>query len=237
MRKRVAPPGRMRAGVRRRCSHASCRCRARPCSCSAMSALAAKNGRARSPAHRRPPSGTFALQRSLGAPCRKRPAATWRCNSRAACRRTCARAERVAHPPQLMVGGRRQGPAQERLAVQGQLCPGDVPWAVLPSEGRCPADQVLSERRLPRPPRRDAWAESHCRWRRQLRQGTAQVLPWVSPLAARRRAPREEGLALPLLSRAGVGVSGREHREVHPVQPLQELVHLPAVRPREQCQG
>ena len=148
-----------------------------------------------------------------------------------------ALAEREAHPPQLMVGGRRQGPAQERLAVQGQLCPIDVPWAVLPSEGRCLADHVLRERRLPRPPRRDAWAESHCRCRWQLRQGTAQRLPRLSPLAARRRAPREEGLALPLLPQAGVGVSGREHREAHPVQPVQELVHLPAVRPRGQCQG
>ena len=108
-----------------------------------------------------------------------------------------ALAEREAHPPQLMVGERRQGPAQERLAVQGQLCPDDFPWAFLPSEGRCPGDHVLGERRLPRPPRRDARGESHCRYRRQLRQGTAQVLPRVSPLAARRRAPREEGLALP----------------------------------------
>ena len=81
----------LRADVRKRCCYASCRCRAKPCSCSAMSALAAKNGRARSPAHKRPPSGMSALQRSLGAPCSMRPAAMWRCNSRAACRRTCAR--------------------------------------------------------------------------------------------------------------------------------------------------
>ena len=39
MRERVAPPppGRMRAGVRSRCGHASGRFRARPCNCSAIS--------------------------------------------------------------------------------------------------------------------------------------------------------------------------------------------------------
>ena len=106
------PPGRLRAGVRWRCSHASCRCRARPCSCSAMSTLAAKNGHARRPAHRRPPGGTSALQRSLGAPLQEAP-----------CRHVAlqqprglpqdlrALAKREAHPPQLMVGGRRKGPA------------------------------------------------------------------------------------------------------------------------------
>ena len=65
----------MRAGMPKRCSHASYRCRAKPCYSSAMSALAAKNGRARSPAHKRRPSGTSAVQRSLGAHCSMRPAA------------------------------------------------------------------------------------------------------------------------------------------------------------------
>ena len=106
------PPGRMRAGVRRRCSHASCRCRARPCSCSAMSTLAAKNGRARSPAHRRPPSGTSALQRSLGAPLQEAPYRHVALQQpRGLPQDLRALAEREAHPPQLMVGGRRKGPA------------------------------------------------------------------------------------------------------------------------------
>ena len=93
------PPGRMQAGVRKRCNHASYRCMAKPCSCSAMSALVAKNGRVRSPAHKWPPSEMSALQRSMGAPCRMRLGAMWRCDSRTPCRRTCARSPSGRHIP------------------------------------------------------------------------------------------------------------------------------------------
>ena len=66
-------------------------------------------------------------------------------------------------PTQLMGGaipvakgvGRRQGPTQERLAVQGRLCPYDIPWAVLPLQGRYPAKQAVGKGRLLRPPRPD----------------------------------------------------------------------------------
>ena len=149
------PPGRMRAGVRRRCSHASCRCGGKALQLQCHVCPSREERPRSQPRTQAAPERNECPAAVIGSPLQEAP-----------CRHVAlqqprglpqdlrALAEREAHPLQLMVEGRRKVPAQERLAVQGQLCLGDVPWAVLPSEGRCPADQVLGERRLPRPPRR-----------------------------------------------------------------------------------
>ena len=54
-----------------------------------------------------------------------------------------ARARRAGGASPATDGG---GTPAECLRAQGQLYPGDVPWAVVPSEGRCPADHVSGER-------------------------------------------------------------------------------------------
>ena len=85
------PHGRMRAGVRKRCSHTCCRCRARPCNCNAMSTLAAQNSRARSRAHKQPRAERAPCSGQWEPPAGSDPLPCDACNSCAACRRTCAR--------------------------------------------------------------------------------------------------------------------------------------------------
>ena len=78
----------MRAIARRRRTHESRQCVARRINCTITSWRAAKNGRADSPAHTRPPRGRRERHRPRGGPASSVPATKWRLTRLAALRRT-----------------------------------------------------------------------------------------------------------------------------------------------------
>ena len=184
----------MRAGAHRRRTHESRQCVARCISCNITSWRAAKNKRAESPAHTRPPRGR---SERLSSGARRKVALR---QAYCLAQDLGSLPQRQARPPQPVVREGWERPPHKHLIIQGQLSPGDFRRPRHPGQCPGPPDQVLDEVLGPPPARRDPRPEPWLVADGVPRQGADKVVPGVGVAGPRTRLVREEGVPVARLA-------------------------------------